>query len=255
MSISKASSRFLLLFVLLMASPFALAKSYGGGGGGGSSGFQFGVLGGVTNTSQDQLNDLQSRANTRAGGISTPSLNSAYEGALQMGYRFSGSIFAILFRPSYFYQVASGGNAGGSYNYSVTGFSAFPIVRLYPLENEFMHFFMQFGLGYGNATTKISELSTTAGQQAEVTASGGSFGTLVGMGTEFCFSSAHCLSLEANYRYLYHNRNVVSDNNGYAFNSNSLSQYGKNQELELDNDDVAIRMGGLQFLFGYAMYF
>ena len=234
-----------LLLLIVAAASFAHAAR--GGGGGGS--FQLGVVGGLTNTTQDYLNLLQSRANTRAGGISTGALNSAYEAGLQAGYRFSGSMTALLLRPTFFYQKASGGNSGGDYNYGVTGFTVFPILRLYPLENDLMRFFVQFGLGYGRSTTTIQE------QTSELTAVGNAFGTLMGMGAAFCFNDTHCITVEGNYRYLTMERNVVSDTNGPTFNTNGISQGGKNQELEMDGDDVFIRMGGMQFLFGYTINF
>jgi outer membrane protein W len=236
-------SAFLLASILATSAPAHAAK-------GGSGGFELGFVGGVTSTTQDYLNLAQSRANVSAGGISTPSLTSAYEAGLQMGYRFNGSIFAILLRPTFFYQKAAGGNAAGDYNYGVTGFTVFPMLRLIPLENSFMRFFMQIGLGYGRATTTVKELDN------ELTAVGNSFGAQVGLGSEFCFTAAHCMSVEMNYRYLNMERNIVSDSTeGTGFNSARWSQTGKNKELEADNDDVTIRMGGLQFLLGYAMHF
>lgn len=236
----------LLLIAVTFTTPSAQAARGGGGLGGGS--IELGFLGGVTNSSQDALNLLQARANTRAGGISTPALNSAYEAALQFGYRFQGTIFQMIVRPSYFYEKASGGNSTGDYSYGVTGMTLFPILRMYPLENEFMKFFLQFGLGYGRATTTITE------QSANLTATGSSFGTLAGMGAKFCFNDSHCVSLEGNYRYMSIERNIVDDTSG-TWASNSVSQAIKDHELEIDSDDAFVRMGGMQFLVGYIMQF
>jgi hypothetical protein len=220
------------------------------GGGGGSGEMQFGIVAGLSQTAQDGMNLLATRANSRAGvgPVSTPALNSAYEFGIQYGYRFSGSMFSLLFRPTYFMETSTGSGTGGSYNYGVTGITFFPILRLVPLENDFMKFFLNMGLGYGQANSKIEEGS------AQVSATGSAFGTLVGLGAEFCMTPVHCLSLEGNYRYLVMERNIASDATG-TFASNSISQATTNREVELDGDDLKIRMGGLQFLAGYIIHF
>ena len=41
------------------------------------------------------------------------------------------------------YQKEDGTGSDGTYSYSVTGWTVFPMLRLYPLENEFMKFYMQ----------------------------------------------------------------------------------------------------------------
>ena len=109
---------------------------------------------------------------------------------------------------------------------------------------------MQFGLGYGRTTTTVKEIDN------QLTAVGSGFGALFGLGSEFCFSAAHCMSVEVNYRYMTMERNIVTDETvGSGWNASRWSQTSKNKELEMDGDDVAIRMGGLQFLLGYAMHF
>ncbi len=224
------------------------ARGFGGGGGG----MEIGIGGGIISSNQAQMSTLITRANSRAGGISTPAMNSAYEISTHFGYRFSGTMFALLFRPTYFYQVSTGSGGGGNYNYKLTGFTFFPMLRVIPLENEFMKFFLQIGLGYGRANGTIEE------NGAQVDFVGDAFGTQAGMGAEFCFSGAHCIALEANYRYLNNTRNIASSATGTFVTTGtnpSLSQAALNQEVELDGDDLQTKMGGLQFLVNYAMHF
>lgn len=225
-------------------------------GGGGASGFfggdsEFGIVGGVTQSTQDALNLLITRANSRtgAGPITTAALNSAYELGAQFGYRISGTIFTVLFRPSYFLESTTGTGTDGSYNYNVSGITFFPILRMIPLENDIMKFFLNIGLGYGRATTKIEE------GPRSVEAVGDAFGTLIGLGAEFCITGSQCISFEGNYRYLSMDRNIVTSSTGTWDASNSLSQATANRELELDGDDLKIRMGGMQFLAGYIIHF
>ncbi len=222
-------------------------------GGGGSSGdYSLGINLGMTTTAQDDLNLLISRANTRAGGISTSSLNTAYEAGLTFGYRYSGTIFSLQFRPSYVYQVTSGSGAGGSFNYGMTGITFFPMLRLYPLENDFMKFFMQFGLGIGRANGYAEEAA------ARVEFEANSFGTILGLGAEFTIAPGHTLSVEGNYRYLTFDRNLASSATGTFDTSGanpSISQAAKNREVEIDGTDLQTRMSGLQFMTGYQFHF
>jgi len=251
--ISALKSRWLvkLLVSSLMTglcSGVAQAASPRGGGGMSSGGNDLGINLALVNTSQANMNTLISRANTRVGGISTPQMNNAYEASLQYGYRFSGTIYEILFRPSYFYQKVNGSGTGGDFNYGLTGYTLFPILRLYPLENDFMHFFVQVGLGYGVLNGSIQEGA------ASVTFSGQSFGSLVGLGSEFCFTSAHCMVIETNFRYLLMARNLADGASG-SFQGNSLSQATVDHEVELDGIDFQTTMSGLIVSLGYAFHF
>lgn len=248
---NKTALRLISVYVAgsLLSIPAAHA-AYGGGGGG--SGTMLGILAGITTTEQEHMNALITRANQREGGISTSSMNTAYEIAGQIGYRFSGSIYAALFRPSFLYQASKGTGASGDFNYSVTGFTVFPILRIYPLENDFMKFFMQVGLGYGRASSTIEEGS------AKVDFAGDAFGTTMGMGAEFCIVASHCISAEGNYRYLKIERNLASSVSGTFSRdatSPSISQPAVNKEVEIDDADLAVRMSGLQFLLGYTYRF
>lgn len=233
----------------------AMALRGGSGGGGvaasvGSGTVAIGLLGGIVNSSQNDLNTLQSRANVRAGSgpISTSQLNQGYEGAVELVYRFSGTIYALTFRPSYFYERADGSGTDGGYTYGVTGWTFFPMLRLYPMENDVMKFYMQFGLGYGQAKGFVGEGTS------DVSFGSGSFGTSVGLGAEFCMTSSSCFVFEGNYRYLDFNRNIVTDSRG-TFASGSLSQYAQGQEAELDGSDIGIKMSGMVLLAGYHFWF
>jgi hypothetical protein len=246
--LGKISAALGFVVAVLAFVPQASAARGGGSGGG----MEIGFGGGIISSNQDQMNTLITRANSRAGGISTPAMNSAYEVSTHFGYRFSGTMFAVLLRPTYFYQNSTGSGNSGSFNYSLQGFTVFPILRVIPLENDIMKFFLQIGLGYGRATGKIEE----AGASAEFV--GDSFGTQAGMGAEFCFTGAHCVSIEGNYRYLNNTRNIATSASGTwdsSATNPSLSQAAPNREMELDNDDLQTKMGGLQFLVNYAMHF
>jgi opacity protein-like surface antigen len=232
--------------VTMIAWPANAAR--GGALSGGDS--QFGLLAGASQSAQDQLNTLVSRANSRltSGPVSTQALNSAWELGLQYGYRFSGTMYTVLLRPTYFFETSNGSGKDGGYNYGVTGYTIFPMLRITPLENDIMRFFIQAGIGYARANTKIEEGGAT------LNAVGDAFGMAVGLGAEFCLTPSQCLSLEGNYRYLMMQRNIASDASG-TFASDSLSRAAQNREVELDGDDLKVKMGGLQFLAGYSIHF
>lgn len=213
-----------------------------------TGGHAIGMELGVVSSEQTQMNELIKRANTREGGISTGELNSAYELGVHYMYRFSGSIYALQVRPSFFYQSEDGTGASGTFKYALQGYTVFPMLRLYPMENSFMKFFMQFGLGFGHLSGEIQEGTS------EVEFEGNAFGTLLGMGAEFCMTVNHCLSLEGDYRYLSFERNLVTKSTG-TFATDSLTSYGKGNELELDNADLSTKMGGLMFMAGYTYWF
>jgi hypothetical protein len=232
---------------LLSIPNVALAKG-GSGGGWGFSGYL-----GTVNATQDGMNTLQQRANSREGGITTGQLNNAYEVAFGLTYRFSGAMYALHFRPSYFYQRADGKGSSGPFTYGVQGFTFFPMFRLYPLENEIMKFYMQLGLGYGQVQGTITE-GQTGGVDRHVDFRSGSFGTTVGLGAEFCFNANHCIALEGDYRYLNFTRNVASKGSG-NFAGDSLSQSATGAEVEMDGSDLEVKMGGLMYMAGYAFWF
>ena len=113
---------------------------------------------------------------------------------------------------------------------------------------------MQFGLGYGLGTGKIQEGSAT------VDFAGSAYGSMVGIGTEFLLHPNHVFAVEGNVRYLGYTRNISTSTSGTFYNSsgsanNSLSQYGKDQEVELDQDDLKTSMSGVQMLARYIFYY
>src|SRR5690606_32254583 len=110
----------------------------------------------------------------------------------------------IMFRPSFVSQ-----SAAGTAPVSLSGYTFFPMLRMFPLENKFMKFMLQVGVGYGN-------LSGTSNNDtgSSVSFSGGTFGAMAGLGAEFCFTAKHCMSLAGNTRYLPIPRNIVSSASG-----------------------------------------
>lgn len=231
-----------LTAVTIAAGNAAFAQGLAGGA------WAIGFSGGVVSSSQNDMNDLIKRNNTGDDGpISTGQMTSAYELAPFMTYRFDSTIFAFQLRPSYFYQSEDGSGDEGSYEMAVTGWTVFPLLRLYPLENESMKFYMQFGLGYGRMMGEINE-----GAGNNVKFESGSFGTVVGMGAEFCFTVNHCINLEGDYRYLNFERSLVMKSSGTF---EHLTSYDKGAEIEMDDRDLTVRMGGLMFMGGYTYWF
>lgn len=212
---------------------------------GGDHGIGFGfVLGGPE---QDDLNSLIDSADTSVtGGISTKNLDSAIELFAHYTYRFSGTMFALQFRPSYFSQSTSGSGDPGDFDYSLSGFTIFPIFKMYPLENDFIQFFLQTGLGYGRMYGEIQEGS------GKMEFSGGNFGALFGLGANFCFFDGHCLVLEGNYRYLPIERNIVSKSSGTFTNTITGS---KDDEAEMNGRDIKTTFSGLHGILSYNMSF
>jgi hypothetical protein len=233
---------FLTLFIFLSHIPRAMAR--GGGGGHSIAGFI-----GFNSPSQDDMNILVDRSNTRAGGISTKPFGQAYEFEFMYQYRISGTMFAIGFRPSLFTQTSSGSAAGGEkYKYSLSGWTFFPMLKLIPLENDFIKFFMQIGVGYGRLNGTIQE------DTAKIEFGGGNFGGLGGLGAEFCFSDSHCVVLEGNLRYLPFERNKATKVSG-TFASNSLTNAVDAQEVELDGQDLGTTLSGVTANLGYIFTF
>ena len=212
---------------------------------GGDHGIGFGfALGGPE---QDDLNSLIDSADTTvSGGISTKNLDSAIELFAHYTYRFSGTMFALQFRPSYFTQSTSGSGDPGDFDYSLSGFTIFPIFKMYPLENDFIQFFLQTGLGYGRMYGEIQEGT------GKMEFSGGNFGALFGLGANFCFFDGHCLVLEGNYRYLPIERNIVTKSSGTFTNTITGS---KDDEAEMNGRDIKTTFSGLQVILSYNMSF
>lgn len=158
-------------------------------------------------------------------------------------YRFA-NMWALMVRPSYFTQ----GTSGAGHKIDLTGYTLFPIVRLYPLENDFIHFFMQVGLGYGAMNGKYS------GPNGSVDWKGSAFGALGGLGAEFCFgqSGDHCFGVEGNLRYLPFERNLIGSFSGTPDGFDAPISGG---ELENNNKDVATTLSGIQGVIAYQFQF
>lgn len=174
--------------------------------------------------------------------VGTKNVPSGYEFYFAYEYRFSSSMFALHFRPSYYMASASGGGVSAD----LSGLTFFPMLRLYPLENKFMKFFMQVGLGYGSLTTKL-ENNNSGGSGSY---SGGSFGAVGGLGAQFCFTDAHCMLVEGNLRYLPFPRNTGE---GSGSLGGSISQ--ASGELEINNSDLATTLSGIQGTLAYVLNF
>lgn len=192
----------------------------------------------VMTPSQDDL-DQHITAVNAANSSSLEKFGSAYELYGHYTYRFSSSIFAIQFRPSYFMQEAG--------NYNLKGFTVFPLLRIYPLENNFIKFFLQTGLGYGTLNGDISQTGSS------VSFAGSAFGAIFGLGANFCFTGSHCLGIEGNFRYLPIERNLVKSVSGAPgqFSTTPVAS----QELEIDNHDVKTTMSGIQGGISYNFMF
>lgn len=227
---------FLFLSLFVSQSLWAIGGSGGHSIGGGL------VLGGPTQSDLDSLIDYAD--SHVSGGISTKNFSSATELFAFYQYRFSGSMFAVQFRPSYFSQSVTGKGTGGDYDYSLSGFTVFPIVKMYPLENSFIKFFLQTGLGYGTLDGKVEEGA------GKLEFSGGNFGALFGLGADFCFTNNHCIAIEGNYRYLPIERNIITKSNGGAF-AGSVTGSTKKEEFEMNNRDVKTSLSGFS---GYLLY-
>lgn len=211
-------------------------------GGSNSLGLGFSVV----TAGQNDLNNVID-ANNYANSASTKNLGSAYEFYANWIYRYDASSVAFVLRPSYFTQSETGSGSGGSYDYKLTGFTVFPIIRVYPLESPFIHFFMQAGVGYGSLTGDI-----TAGANS-LKFNGNAFGAMGGIGVDFCFTESHCLSIEGNLRYLPIERNIAQGTCASAISG--ISQCTDGKEVEVSGTDLRTTMSGVQGLIGYTMNF
>ncbi len=240
MSLLKKSMLSAVIGLLVMAF---LAQNANAAMGGGHS-MEFGL--GLLTAGQDDMNTLIKTARSSATAANTSDMGSAYELFAQYQYRFSGTMFSIAFRPSYITQSSTGSGTDGSYDYKLTGFTLFPMFRLYPLENSFIKFYIQTGLGYGHLSGEITQGATSVGF------SGSAFGAVGGLGVDFCFTPAHCLSVEGNLRYLPIERNVASSGTGGVA---GLTQSGNGQEVEIGGNDMKTTMSGIQGSVAYTLNF
>lgn len=239
----------LFLSTVLMVSIFSAQDANARGRGGGIGGdMSIGVGLSTVSAGQDDMNGAIDDA--VAAGANTKNLGSAWEFYANWSYRFSGTIYSFVFRPSYFTQTAEGSGTGGNYDYKLTGFTVMPIFRIYPLENSFIKFFMQTGLGYGSLSGAI-----TAGAK-NLDFKGSAFGAMGGVGVDFCFTPSHCLTVEGNLRYMPIERNLTTGGNCAASGDiPGISQCGGSSEVERKDSDLKTTMSGVQGLIGYTMNF
>ncbi len=245
-------SSFFLGFILAIVILPDIAQAARGGGGRGASisgDHAFSLGASIIGTDQKDLNTAISTANTSANGpISSKSLSSAYEFFAQYVFRFSGSIFSLVLRPSYFTQSSTGSGTDGAYEYKLTGYTVFPMIRFYPLESPFMKFFLQVGVGWGQIKADI-----TTGTGNTLAFDGSSFGGITGLGVDFCFTGNHCLTVEGDVRYLPIERSVASSATGTIVGiDNPIS---KGREVETNSMDLSTTLSGIQGILGYTYNF
>lgn len=235
-----------MLYAVLTFAVWALTaqNAFAARGGGGHS-MEFGLA--ILSAGQDDLNTMIKAARVDPATLATTGdMGSAYELFAQYQYQFSGTMFAMLFRPSYIMQSATGSGTGGSYDYKLSGFTIFPMLRMIPLENNFIKFFMQIGLGYGRLSTEITQGVNS------ISFAGGNFGAVGGLGADFCFTPSHCLTIEGNLRYLPIERNIASSATGSFAN---LSQATNGQEVEIAGNDLKTTLSGIQGIIAYTLNF
>lgn len=241
------TSKLLIIGTLILASTasFAASKKRGGAGAFGGGSFSMGLGIAFTSTSQDEVNSII-KTNKTAINSTAGELNSATEYIGHLSMRLSNGWMVLQLRPSYFTQSTSGNSNNGSNSYEFTGFTVFPLVRFIPLANDYIDFYMQFGLGYGSLDGKITE----GANYSKFNGSG--FGTQVGLGADFFINNQHSISVEGNYRYLPLQRNVVSSASGTL---TGISQNTANAELEAGNSDLATKLSGILGQVTYTFHF
>lgn len=212
----------------------------------GSIAIGFGVS--LMSANQDGLNDMIKAAKTAQPGVTTSELSSAMEYNAQFTFRFSNGLVAVQLRPSYFTQSSMGSGPTGDFDYKLTGFSLFPLVRLIPLSNDIIDFYIQGGLGYGELKGDI-----TNGAGNNLSFKGSGFGLQIGLGADFCVTANSCFGVEGNYRYLPISRNIVNSASGTI---SGTTQTTPNKELEgLDGNDVGTSMSGVGGTLSYTFNF
>jgi Outer membrane protein beta-barrel domain len=206
----------------------------------------FGLGYSFSTAEQDGLNQIISDAKVN-NSATTSNLSSASEYVGFVTFTFSNSLVAIQLRPTLFQQSESGNGTAGNYNYDLEGFTFFPLVRLIPLSNDIIDFYIQGGLGYGKLSGEIKNGPT------EVSFSGTNFGAQIGLGANFCFWPEHCFGVEGNYRYLPIQRNMITSSNGTL--SNNITQVANGSEFEVSGNDVETKLTGISGLLTYTYNF
>lgn len=240
-----------LLLVLVVCLSFpetasAASKKRGTKGIFGGGSFSVGLGLALSTADQTGMNGMIDAAKT-AVGSSASKMGTATEYVGHVTFRFANGYTAIQLRPTLFSQSSSGSGSDGSHDYSLDGYTIFPLARIIPLSNDFIDFYVQGGLGYGKLNGSVKNGSS----KAEF--SGSAFGMQVGLGAEFCFVPDHCFNLEGNYRYMPIERNVVSSASG---SPHGTSQAIANKELEDgNNNDIGTTLSGISGLISYTFNF
>ncbi|MCB9027025.1 MAG: hypothetical protein H6625_11945 [Bdellovibrionaceae bacterium] len=234
--------KFLILSISLLLS-FYNSSAWAVG-----SGFSLGANIGLAGGGQTDMNKLITSANSRESGLSVSELGNAWDVSLMFTYKVTNMI-ALQFRPSMYYVSQDGSNANGKFEYSVLGFNIFPVLRLYLLENNYIAFFTNIGVGWGFANGEVKEATDS------LEFSGSNLGYMLGLGAEFCFfGSSHCMNIEGNLRYVDIER-VIGDSATGAFTGSPLTQASKSNEVEINGRDLGLRMSGIVGSIGYIYYF
>jgi len=232
--------------LFLSVNSNAAVKKRGGKGAfaGGSMSLGFGV--GFATAEQAGINQIIQNAKS-TNQATTSELKSATEYSLLGTFIFSNGYVAIQLRPTLFTQSESGSGLLGSYNYSLNGFTFFPLVRLIPLSNDIIDFYIQGGLGYGKLNGDMTN------GLSKISFSGSNFGAQIGLGADFCFLPNHCFGVEGNYKYLPIQRNITSSASGGL--TNNITQAAADQELEVNGSDMATQLTGISGVLSYIFNF
>jgi hypothetical protein len=242
------TQKIIMTVLIILATSTSFAARKGGGSGFFSGEHSLGLGFASVNAGQDDLNKAIDDANAQtSGGISTKNLASGYEFFANWIIRFERSMFGIVIRPGYFTQNTTGSGNNQSFDYKLSGITFFPTLRMTPLENDFIKFFMQVGLGYGSLDADIQ----AAGQSLKF--NGSAFGAMAGLGADFCFTPSHCLTVEGNVRYLPIERNSASS--GCTTSIPGMSQCGRGQEVERSGKDLQTTLSGVMGVLAYTLNF
>jgi hypothetical protein len=237
---------FVFITTALSAPSFALSTARRGISLSGEHSLSFGV--GLVTASQDDINGVIDAGNNNGTGGHVKSLGSGYEFFAQYGIRFDNSMFGFVLRPSMINQSTSGDCQGSHCKYEVDGLAIFPMLRMIPLENDFIKLFFQLGLGYGQMNGEITQGSNS------VKFKGSAFGAMGGLGVDFCITQSDCISVEGDLRYLPIDRNLVTSGSNSGIQGLSGGA-GHGDELEANNLDVGTTMSGLLGFVSYTMIF
>lgn len=249
--------RLLLPLFIFLTSLFALpdlvqaatARKRGGRSAfaGGSISMGLGVS--LLSAEQNGLNQMITAAKATSGA-STSELGSGVEYMGFATFRFSNGYVALQLRPAYFTQSVSGSGTGGAYDYNLTGFSVFPLVRIIPLSNDIIDFYLQGGIGYGSLNGDVTNGARN------VSFKGSSFGIQIGLGADFCLVPEHCFGIEGNYRYLPVERNIVkSISSTMPDGVRPGTVAGNELEDTASGNDIGTTMSGVAGILTYTFNF